>query len=50
MFGEYLSEVSEDDLPNEATGFKQSKIWNLLYNFQKDAALGVIHKLEQYNG
>ena len=50
VFGEYLSEVSEDDLPNEATGFKQSKIWNLLYNFQKDAALGVIHKLEQYNG
>lgn len=32
------------------TGFKNSVIWNKLYNFQKDAALGIINKLEQYNG
>lgn len=50
IFHEFLVDVSEDNLPNEATGFKTSKIWNLLYNFQKDAALGVINKLEQYNG
>ena len=37
-------------LPNEATGFKQSVIWNKLYNFQKDAALAIINKLEKYNG
>lgn len=42
--------MSEDNLPNEATGFKQSKIWNMLYDFQRDAALAIIHKLEQYNG
>ena len=42
--------MSEDNLPNEATGFKQSKIWNMLYDFQRDAALATIHKLEQYNG
>ena len=37
-------------MPNEATGFKNSKIWNMLYNFQKDAALAIINKLEKYNG
>lgn len=37
-------------MPNEATGFKESKIWSLLYNFQKDAALAIINKLEKYNG
>jgi len=46
-FGEY---ISEDVLPNEATGFKNSAIWQKLYNFQKDAALAIINKLEKYNG
>lgn len=50
IFNEFLEDISEDVLPNEATGFKQSKIWNLLYNFQRDAALGLINKLEKYNG
>ncbi|MCH3949362.1 MAG: SNF2-related protein [Acidaminococcus sp.] len=50
IFSEFLEDISEDVLPNEATGFKDSIIWNKLYNFQKDAALGIINKLEQYNG
>lgn len=50
IFNEFLEDVSEDVLPNEATGFKESKIWNTLYNFQKDAALAIINKLEKYNG
>ena len=50
IFNEFLEDVSEDVLPNEATGFKDSKIWNMLYNFQKDAALAIINKLEKYNG
>lgn len=50
IFNEFLEDISEDVLPNEATGFKQSKIWNLLYNFQKDAVLAIINKLEKYNG
>lgn len=49
-FSEFLDDISEDDLPNEATGFKQSKIWSLLYDFQKDAVLAIINKLERYNG
>lgn len=50
IFSEFLDDVSEDELPNEATGFKQSKIWNMLYDFQKDASLAIINKLEKYNG
>lgn len=50
IFNEFLEDVSEDVLPNEATGFKNSKIWGMLYNFQKDAALAIINKLEKYNG
>ena len=50
IFSEFLEDVSEDVLPDEATGFKNSVIWNKLFNFQKDAALGIINKLEQYNG
>ena len=50
IFNEFLEDVSEDNLPNEATGFKESKIWSMLYNFQKDAALAIISKLEEYNG
>ncbi|HOT60016.1 MAG TPA: helicase-related protein [Spirochaetia bacterium] len=50
IFNEFLEDISEDVLPNEATGFKESKIWSMLYDFQKDAALAIINKLEKYNG
>lgn len=50
IFSEFLDDVSEDTLPNEATGFKDSKIWGMLFNFQRDAAFAIINKLEKYNG
>ena len=50
IFREFLEDLSEDVLPNEATGFKDTLIWKKLYNFQKDAALAIINKLERYNG
>lgn len=50
IFNEFLEDISEDVLPNEATGFKSSVIWNKLYNFQRDAALAIINKLEKYYG
>lgn len=50
IFNEFLEDISEDVLPNEATGFRNSVIWNKLYNFQRDAALAIINKLEKYNG
>lgn len=50
VFSEFLNDISTDELPNEATGFKQSKIWNMLYDFQRDAVLAIVNKLERYNG
>ena len=50
IFSEFLDDISEDVLPNEGTGFRKSVIWNKLYNFQQDAALAIINKLEKYNG
>lgn len=50
IFSEFLDDISEDVLPNDAVGFKQTKIWKMLYNFQKDAVLAIINKLEKYNG
>jgi SNF2 family DNA or RNA helicase len=50
IFNEFLEDISEDVLPNERNGFKESEIWSKLFNFQKDAALAIINKLEKYNG
>lgn len=50
IFREFLQDLDSDYMPNEATGFKNSLIWNKLYNFQKDGAVGIINKLEKYNG
>ena len=50
IFSDFLENVSEDDLPSESNGFKDSLIWKKLYSFQKDAVLAIISKLEKYNG
>lgn len=50
IFNAFLEDMTEDVLPNDATGFRESKIWKMLYNFQKDASLAIINKLEKYNG
>jgi SNF2 family DNA or RNA helicase len=50
IFSEFLEDISEDVLPNDATGFKNSAIWKKLYAFQRDAAYAIINKLEKYNG
>jgi len=50
IFNEFIEDMSEDDLANEKTGFKESVIWNMLYDFQRDAVLGIINKLERHNG
>lgn len=50
LFGEFLSDLDQDYIPDERTGFKESKIWSLLYDFQKDAVVGAISKLEKHNG
>ncbi len=50
IFNEFLEDLNEDVLPNDRTGYQDSVIWNKLFNFQKDAANGIINKLENYNG
>lgn len=50
IFQEFLADINEDVLPNEATGFKESNIWGKLYDFQQDAVLAIINKLENFNG
>lgn len=50
IFNTFLDELSLDSIPNDEIGFKHTVIWNKLYNFQKDAVIGAINKLEKYNG
>ncbi|VEN74033.1 conserved hypothetical protein [Candidatus Desulfarcum epimagneticum] len=50
IFSEFLEDISEEELANEKTGFKESAVWNKLYDFQRDAVLGIINKLERHNG
>lgn len=50
IFRDFLEEVDEDVLPNDLTGYRDSVVWNKLFNYQKDAATGIINKLETYNG
>ena len=50
IFNEFLEDTREDVPPNEAAGFKESKIWGKLYDFQHDATLAIINKLEKYKG
>ena len=50
IFNEFLEDLSADVLPNDLTGYQDSLVWNKLFNFQKDAATGIINKLETYNG
>ena len=50
IFSEFLEDLNADFLPNEATGYKDSAIWKMLYSFQKDAVKGCITKLERHNG
>ncbi|MDR4508685.1 MAG: DEAD/DEAH box helicase [Candidatus Brocadiaceae bacterium] len=50
IFTEFLEDISEDVLPNDLTGYQDSLIWKKLFHFQRDAAIGIINKLERYNG
>jgi SNF2 family DNA or RNA helicase len=50
IFTEFLDDLSEDNMPNEATGFKDTKLWSMLYDFQKDGVISIINKLEKHNG
>jgi SNF2 family DNA or RNA helicase len=50
IFSDFLDDIDEDVLPNDRTGYQDTLVWNKLFNFQHDAAIGIINKLETYNG
>lgn len=50
IFSAFLEEIDEDVLPNDRTGYQESLVWKKLFNYQRDAAVGIINKLETYNG
>ena len=50
IFNEFLDDIDEDNLPNDKTGYEETIVWNKLFNFQRDAAIGIINKIETYNG
>jgi hypothetical protein len=50
IFNEFLDDIDEDVLPNDRTGYQDTLIWKKLFNFQRDAATGIINKLETYSG
>ncbi len=50
IFNEFLEDINEDVLPNDRTGYQDTLIWNKLFNYQKDAATGIINKLETFSG
>ena len=50
IFKEFIGELDEEKIIRTKTGFKETIVWNKLYNFQRDGVLGAIDKLERYNG
>ncbi len=50
IFSEFLDNIDEDVLPNDRIGYQDTLVWQKLFNYQKDAATGIINKLETYSG
>lgn len=50
IFSEELEGIKEENILKEGTGFKDTVIWNKLYSFQRDGVVGMIDKIEKYNG
>ena len=50
IFEAYIDEQQKGGLLTERTGFFESEIWNMLYDFQKDGVKGAINKILKHNG
>lgn len=50
IFNEFLDDITEEALPKDRTGYLDTGVWKALYSFQRDAATGIINKLETFNG
>ncbi len=49
LFRDFLEDSGDDDV-RPGLRFEESAVWNKLYDFQKDAVVGAIRKLEKYKG
>lgn len=50
IFGDYVMQQRDNKLLEDATGFLDSEVWRMLYDFQKDGVKGAINKILRYNG
>lgn len=50
IFKDFLEENDNKEVIKSKTGFKDTEVWNRLYNFQKDGVVGAINKIETYGG
>ncbi len=50
IFGNFLDEQKKGGLLDERSGFYDSEIWNMLYDFQKEGVKGAINKILKHNG
>ena len=50
IFRNFLEENEEKEIIQSKIGFKNTTVWNKLYNFQKDGVTGAINKIEKFGG
>lgn len=50
IFSGNVEGLSEENILKEGTNFKETVVWNKLYPFQRDGVIGMIDKMEKYNG
>ncbi|MDB8460419.1 helicase-related protein, partial [Turicibacter sanguinis] len=50
IFKTFLEENEQGEVIQSATGFKNTVVWNKLYNFQRDGVVGAINKINKFGG
>jgi len=50
IFEDYLKDAAKGGLLDEKTGFFETQVWAMLYEFQKDGVKGAINKILKHNG
>lgn len=50
LFEDALKDLDSDNMPNAAVGYEKSAVWQKLFDFQHDAAVAIVNKLERFNG
>lgn len=50
IFEGFLSEADKGGMLDAKTGFYETRVWDMLYEFQKDGVKGAVNKILRYNG